>query len=81
MPNHFHLILRQKVENGITKFMRKLGTGYTNYFNTKYQRSGALFQGNFKAIDIQKDEYLMHLSRYIHLISNDFENINNIILE
>ncbi|MEK9130130.1 MAG: transposase [Patescibacteria group bacterium] len=75
MPNHFHLILRQKVENGITEFMRKLGTGYTNYFNTEYQRSGVLFQGRFKAIDIQKDEYLMHLSRYIHL--NPIELIEN----
>ncbi|MGE4356998.1 MAG: transposase [Candidatus Omnitrophota bacterium] len=67
MPNHFHLILTQRMENGITKFMRKLGTGYTMYFNNKYQRTGVLFQGKFKAILIETDEYLLHLSRYIHL--------------
>lgn len=67
MPNHFHLILEQIVDSGITKFMRKLGTGYTMYFNTKYKRNGVLFQGKFKAIAIETDEYLLHLSRYIHL--------------
>ena len=67
MPNHFHLILQPIVEGGITKFMRKLGTGYTLYFNAKYKRNGVLFQGQFKAILIDKDEYLIHLSRYIHL--------------
>jgi putative transposase len=67
MPNHFHLILEQIAEGGITKFMRKLGTGYTMYFNEKYERNGVLFQGKFKAILIETDEYLTHLSRYIHL--------------
>lgn len=67
MPNHFHLILRQKADNGISLFMQKLGTGYTTYFNKKYDRSGVLFQGAFKSIYIETDEYLTHLSRYIHL--------------
>lgn len=67
MPNHFHLILKQKKDNGITKFMRKLGTGYTMYFNKVCQRSGALFEGAFKSRYIDNDEYLIHLSRYIHL--------------
>jgi putative transposase len=67
MPNHFHLILRQLQENGIAQFMQKLGTGYTMYFNKKNKRSGSLFQGTFKAIQIEHDEYLMHLSRYIHI--------------
>lgn len=67
MNNHFHLILEQITDNGITKFMRKMGTGYTMYFNEKYERSGALFQGKFKSILIDNDEYMMHLSRYIHL--------------
>ena len=67
MPNHFHLILKQIREHGITKFMHKVGTGYTMYFNKKYQRTGALFEGRFKAIMIEKDEYLIHLSRYIHM--------------
>ncbi len=67
MPNHFHLIVKQLVDGGITKFMHKLGTGYTLYFNQKYKRTGSLFEGKFKRIYIDKDEYLIHLSRYIHL--------------
>lgn len=67
MPNHYHLILEQLVDGGISKFMRKLGVGYANAFNIKYKRSGALFQGRFKAIHIKSDIYLTHLSRYIHL--------------
>ncbi|MEA3305790.1 MAG: transposase [Candidatus Omnitrophota bacterium] len=67
MPNHFHFILRQLIDKGISKFMQKLGTGYTGYFNTKYERSGALFQGVFKDAHIDNDAYLLHLSRYIHL--------------
>jgi putative transposase len=67
MPNHFHLILRQLKEGGIVKFMQKLGTGYTMYFNQKNQRTGALFQGKFKAILVDKDEYFLPLVNYIHL--------------
>ena len=79
MPNHFHLILKQVKDGGITKFMRKLSTGYVMYFNKRNKRSGVLFQGKFKAILIDNDEYLAHLSRYIHInpleISNS--NLNN----
>lgn len=67
MPNHYHLLAVQREEKGITEFMRKLGTGYTNYFNKKYERSGALFQGKFKAIHIDNDSHLLYLSHYIHL--------------
>jgi putative transposase len=67
MPNHFHLMLRQLVDGGITEFMRKLGTGYTNYFNQKHERSGVLFQGKFKAIHITKQNHFIHLPLYIHL--------------
>lgn len=67
MPNHFHFILKQLADGGISTFMQKVGTGYTMYFNTKYSRSGALFQGTFKASHIDKEEYLTHLTRYIHL--------------
>jgi len=76
MPNHFHLILEQLVEGGITKFMQKLGTGYTMYFNEKYKRSGALFESRFKAILIENDEYLLHLSRYIHLNPVELKEIH-----
>lgn len=66
MPNHFHLLLKQKRENGIVKFMQKLGTGYTNYFNKKYERVGGLFQGRFKAILISEEAHFIHLPFYIH---------------
>lgn len=67
MPNHFHLLLKQIRDNGIPLFMKKLATGYAMYFNTKYKRSGVFFQGRYKAIIVEKEEYLLHLSRYIHL--------------
>jgi len=67
MPNHFHLLIKQISENGITKFMRKIGTGYTMYFNIKNERTGRLFESRFKAKIIDKDSYLTHISRYIHL--------------
>ena len=67
MPNHFHLLLRQIKDGGITEFMRKIGTGYTNYFNTKNDRVGALFQGKFKAVHVQTQSHLLYLPHYIHL--------------
>ena len=67
MPNHFHLLLRQKKENSISKFMQKLGTGYTMYFNQKYERVGSLFQGRFKAILVDRQAHFIHLPFYIHL--------------
>jgi len=67
MPNHYHLILRQKEDNGVSKFMQKLGTGYTMYFNGKYKRIGSLFQGKFKAKLIKRESHLLYLPFYIHL--------------
>ncbi len=67
MPNHFHLLIHQKVEGGISKFMQKLVTGYTMYFNLKHQRNGALFQGRFKSRHAGEDRYLKYLLSYIHL--------------
>src|SRR3989344_2009952 len=52
MPNHFHLLVRELEEGGISKFMQKLTTGYTMFFNKKYERSGSLFQGRFKATHV-----------------------------
>jgi len=66
MSNHFHLLLEQIQEKGITKFMRKLGTGYTNYFNKKYNRDGVLFQGKFKTVIIEEEKHFLHLPYYIH---------------
>ncbi len=67
MPNHFHLLLRQSVNNGISHFLSKFTNSYTKYFNTKYNRVGPVFQGVFKSVHIDSDEQLLHLSRYIHL--------------
>ena len=66
MPNHFHLLLEQIEDNGITKFMQKLGTGYTMYFNKVYERVGPLFQGNFKAVLVNQESHFIHLPYYIH---------------
>ncbi len=65
-PNHFHLILKQISEKGISKFMLKVSTGHTTYFNKKYKRSGSLFQGPFKAIQIDSNDYLLYLSAYVN---------------
>jgi len=67
MPNHFHLLLRQIDDAGISKFMANFTNSYTKYFNMKNDRVGPLFQGLFKAVLIEDDEQLMHVSRYIHL--------------
>jgi putative transposase len=74
MPNHFHLLLKQKKENGIVRFMQKLGTGYTMCFNKKYERVGPLFQGRFKAASIDEHAHFLHLPYYIH--SNPLELMN-----
>jgi len=66
-PNHFHFILEQVSEKGIEKFMHRLSTGYTKYFNQKHKRIGSLFQGTYKAIHINSNEYLLHLSVYVNL--------------
>jgi len=67
MPNHFHLILKEIKEGGISKFMQKLITGYTMYFNKVYERSGVLFQGKFKSEHANDDNYLKYLVAYVHL--------------
>lgn len=68
MPNHFHILIKQEIDGGITKFMKKLSTGYAMYFNKKYERQGALFGGPFKSKLIGKDDnYMRQLFAYIHL--------------
>ncbi|OGD87998.1 hypothetical protein A3J17_02215 [Candidatus Curtissbacteria bacterium RIFCSPLOWO2_02_FULL_40_11] len=67
MPNHFHLLIHQKTSKAIEFFMRSLGTKYSQYFNKKYERVGYLFQGTYKAVLVENDNYLLHLTRYIHL--------------
>lgn len=67
MPNHFHFLLKQNTEDGISRFLRLTVNSYARYFNTKYKRVGSLFQGMFKVVHVETDEQLLHLSRYIHL--------------
>ena len=66
MPNHYHLMLSPRVKNGIPKFMAKINIGYAKYFNQKYEREGALFQGRYKKILITDNTHFLHLPFYIH---------------
>ncbi len=68
MPNHFHLLVREISDSGISTFMHKLSTAYTMYFNhNRNKRTGALFQGRFRAQHVDSDTYLKYLFSYIHL--------------
>ena len=67
MPNHFHLLIKQKREKGIPQFLSEFENAYTRYFNLAVSRSGVLFQSTFKAVFVESNEQLLHLSRYIHL--------------
>lgn len=67
MPNHFHILVTQLKDNGISSFMKKLSTAYAMYFNKKYKRTGSLFEGRFKALYANDDVYLKYLYSYIHL--------------
>jgi REP element-mobilizing transposase RayT len=67
LPNHFHLLLKQKQDDGIVKFMQKLGTSYTMFFNKHEKRSGSLFQGRFQARHIKGDYSLPLVASYVNL--------------
>lgn len=79
MPNHYHLLVQQTTEESLTTFISRLNLAYAMYFNKRYERVGPLFQGRFKAKNIENDEYLVHLSRYIHL--NPLEIVGSIDVE
>ena|SRR3989338_7566723 len=66
MPNHFHLLIQQNTADGMTKLLRRISTTYAMYINKRYHRVGYLFQGSYKAVLVDRDNYLLHLSRYIH---------------
>lgn len=67
MPNHYHFLVKQLQDNGVSEFINKISNSYTKYFNTRHTRVGPLLQGQFKAVRVESDEQLIHLSRYIHL--------------
>jgi REP element-mobilizing transposase RayT len=76
LPNHFHLVLRQLEENGVSKFLQRVGIGYSMYFNLKYKRSGSLFQGTFKSRHIPTDQDLRQVIAYVYH-NNLIHNITN----
>jgi putative transposase len=73
MPNHYHLLLSECVEGGISLFLRKLNVGYAKYFNERYDRSGTLFQGRTKKILIDSDAYFLHILNYVHFNPLDMQ--------
>ncbi len=73
MPNHYHLLLSECVEGGISLFLRKLNVGYAKYFNERYDRSGTLFQGRTKKILIDSDAHFLHILNYIHFNPLDMQ--------
>ena len=77
-PNHFHMILEQIEDSGISKFMKRLAGGYSWYFNNRYKRSGTLFQGPFKAKHIDSNEYLLHVSTYVNL-NNKVHHVGDLV--
>ncbi|MDI6778408.1 MAG: transposase [Patescibacteria group bacterium] len=65
-PNHFHLLLKQIAPNGISEFMKRLGIGYTGFFNYRNKRSGVLFQGSYKSVRIRSNAHLLYISAYVN---------------
>ena len=82
LPNHFHLLLSQVVDGGISEFIKRLSGGYTNYFNEKYERTGALFGGTFKRVHVSTEAQKQYLfayineNHYVHNIKVDREVIH-----
>ena len=80
MPNHFHFLIKQLIDSGITMYMRRFMNSYVHYVNVKNKRLGPLFQGRFKNVLVDSDEQLLHVSRYIHLnplVSNLVANLDD----
>jgi len=77
MPNHFHLLIHETKEGGISKYMQRIQNAYTKYINTKYQKSGHLFQGAYKAVLVENNEQLLYVSSYIHKNSKEVREWKN----
>lgn len=67
MPNHFHLVVKQERDNGLARYLANFQNSYTKFFNAKHKRSGALFDRQFKAVRIESEAQLLHVTRYVHL--------------
>ncbi len=72
MKNHYHLLLSERVEGGLTLFLRKLNVGYANYFNERYRRNGSLFQGRTKKVHVSSNAYFLHILNYVHFNPLDY---------
>lgn len=72
MKNHYHLLLSERIEGGLSLFLRKINVGYANYFNIRYERQGTLFQGRTKKIVIETDAHFLYILHYIHLNPLDY---------
>lgn len=72
MRNHYHLLVSENAENGLTLFLRKLNIGYAKYFNEKYERVGTLFQGRTKKVHISQEAQFLYILHYIHLNPLDY---------
>lgn len=77
MPNHFHLILHELNEGGISKYMQRILNAYTKYFNTKHEKVGHLFQGPYKIVHVANNEQLLYLSTYIHRNPRELKDWKN----
>ena len=67
MPNHYHLLLSALVDDGVSLFMKKLNGGYSKYFNERYARTGALWQGRYRRTYVERDAHMLYIPYYIHL--------------
>ena len=67
MDNHIHFVLKQLREDGIARFMQRIGTSYTKYFNLRHGRTGSLFESTYKAVFVESSDHFLHLTRYVHL--------------
>ena len=76
LPNHFHIVLKERIEGGVSKYMQRIGIGYTMYFNEKNDRSGALFQGAFKSKHVETDQDLRQVISYV-AYNNKIHNITD----
>lgn len=72
MKNHYHLLLSERMEGGLTLFLRKLNVGYANYFNEKYRREGSLFQGRTKKVRVNSEAFFLHIANYVHFNPLDY---------